>query len=505
MELVVFVGFFYKSGKIMKFKLIIVFVFCISSLYSGEWRIMNRIHNVEMRTLQVSPNGTCYFFDRYANEKAWTEVTKTIDDGKTRETLFLMNTNNLDSAMGYATKYFHTPMDFQVLNDSLIYLFFDGVRLFLKSTDGGENWEIKELSSQAPSTSEYYYRTKKIGYAILYDNNRGIIRYYDDGWGFRITNNDYEDLDYIKVSDDTTSFKVCGWFENTFYLDKAKREYTSNLGCESIADFYSILKSTDRGKTWKEYPNSDSVIYRKITFVNENLGFVWGAQADTLYPESDYNINVIYRTTDGGESWENILYRRDSTKYIGIDEFHYLDSSHYVATPVSRSEVEPKGKSYQFFYHTSNAGKTWELQFFDRDIANDIYGYIEEWEPMDCLQGYYPDRIYCMVWKWLCKYFPDDLTVPFAGNNLDEKQFSVYPNPAKTGEVINLEPAGNFSGRAEIKIYTIRGELIESFGAYFLGGNSIQFILGGDYHPGTYVIGIEIPGQPPAYEIIVIE
>ena len=488
----------------MKKILILIMIFIPLSLYSGEWRITGFLNAIYMRTLNVTPDGDLFFWDEGMSDSKYLTIMKTSDKGESWTNALRIKNGFGKSYQGYPGEYIDQPIDMYVVDDDVMYFFFKESRLFLKTTDGGDNWNVKEITEDVPLGNSSNYKSEDIISIDIICDSTGMIRY--GGWrgDFFITNDDFRSFDTIVVSKDSVVFNTIHWFDNTFILHKNKLEYLKMSNKYYKPDNYSLLKSTDRGKTWNEYPNTDSVLCRQIDFIDENLGFMWGGKRDPEYPESDYLVSVLYRTTDGGESWENLLFEKDSSYSVGLDEFVYLDSLNYITNPHYSKKTELTGISYQYFYHTTDAGKTWTIQHFDKDISNGEYTSIDYWTGMDCLKGYSPDNVFCMLNDWIASYFPDGNGV-LQYDERYEKKFNLYPNPAKTGEVINIEPTGNISVRAEIKIYTIRGELMESFGAYFLGDNSMQFVLDNLYHPGTYIIGIEMPGQPPAYEIIVIE
>ncbi len=488
----------------MKKILILILIFIPLSLYSGEWRITGFLNAIQMRTLNVTPDGDLFFWNEGVSDTRRLTIMKTSDRGISWSNVLRIKNTLKDTLQGYCANYLSRPIDMYVVDNNVMYFFFKESRLFLKTTDGGDNWNVKEMTPDVPLGSEENYKAERIGIANMIGDGKGIVGFV--GWRgyFHTTSDDFATIDTIIVSKDSVAYNSIEWFDDTFIVQKYKLEYHQSASKYFKPDYFSLYKSTDRGKTWKEYPNTDSVLCRQIDFIDENLGFMWGGKRDPEYPESNYLVSVLYRTTDGGESWENLLFEKDSSYSVGLDEFVYLDSLNYITNPHYSKKTELTGISYQYFYHTTDAGKSWTIQHFDKDISNGEYTSIDYWTGMDCLKGYSPDNVFCMLNDWIASYFPDGNGV-LQYDERYKKQFNIYPNPAKTGEEINIEPTGNISVRAEIKIYTIRGELMESFGAYFLGGNSIQFVLDNSYPPGTYVISIEIPGQPPAYEMIVIE
>jgi photosystem II stability/assembly factor-like uncharacterized protein len=66
-----------------------------------------------------------------------------------------------------------------------------------------------------------------------------------------------------------------------------------------------ILKTTDGGITWTEtilYVGNDNTYFHSVKFINRNLGIVLGT-----YSANGPNPVVIYKTYDGGQTWEEQL------------------------------------------------------------------------------------------------------------------------------------------------------------------------------------------------------
>jgi len=75
-----------------------------------------------------------------------------------------------------------------------------------------------------------------------------------------------------------------------------------------------ITKSIYKGETWTILPKINDYHLGKVDFVNENYGFVAGGRM-SIYPL----FGVIYRTKDGGNSWDNVSPEGIKTTISGID------------------------------------------------------------------------------------------------------------------------------------------------------------------------------------------
>ncbi|MBW6490757.1 MAG: T9SS type A sorting domain-containing protein [Lentimicrobium sp.] len=76
-----------------------------------------------------------------------------------------------------------------------------------------------------------------------------------------------------------------------------------------------IYKSTDGGETWNHSGLDESAYIGRIIIDYENEQRVFVAACGNLFSPDEHR--GIYRTTNGGENWENVLFLSDSTS--GID------------------------------------------------------------------------------------------------------------------------------------------------------------------------------------------
>lgn len=70
-----------------------------------------------------------------------------------------------------------------------------------------------------------------------------------------------------------------------------------------------IYKSTDAGETWQHLPNSPDGVVSKVVVHPTNPDIVWIATMGNPYVRD--NQRGIYKTTDGGQSWQQVLFVSD--------------------------------------------------------------------------------------------------------------------------------------------------------------------------------------------------
>jgi photosystem II stability/assembly factor-like uncharacterized protein len=119
----------------------------------------------------------------------------------------------------------------------------------------------------------------------------------------------------------------------------------------------ALLKTTDGGRTWKN-KNFDATVktFNAIQFFDENNGYVIG------------NAGLIYRTSDGGETW----IKQESGVTSNLRDIAII-------TPSTAMIVGPNG----VLLKTQNGGETWEKlvtpssrAFYKIKFINGFYGYI---------------------------------------------------------------------------------------------------------------------------------
>jgi len=146
----------------------------------------------------------------------------------------------------------------------------------LKTTDGGNSW-INQTSNTYNNLNSVSFIDTLNGWIVGEEGT--ILKTTDAGNEWHFVVNNFSDYNF------TSEYFVnqnIGWIVGGKIFD----EYNS----ESI-----ILKTTDGGNIWIE--QGEKTIYLlSCFFINENIGWVTGGRI--------HEGNIIYRTTDGGISWE---------------------------------------------------------------------------------------------------------------------------------------------------------------------------------------------------------
>jgi photosystem II stability/assembly factor-like uncharacterized protein len=151
----------------------------------------------------------------------------------------------------------------------------------IKSTDGGNNWQIINMYQYASSLIDMYFINKDTGFVTGKSRsgdtlNTALILYTTDGggtWATKFRNTDYDE-----------------------YCWKIQR-LTTQIYFASIEDLHSfkpsILKSTDGGMNWTKY------YVRDLPYNIEGIGFI-----DSLKGLTGGGPSGSFESDDGGLTWK---------------------------------------------------------------------------------------------------------------------------------------------------------------------------------------------------------
>lgn len=215
----------------------------------------------------------------------------------------------------------------QVVNDSVIVGVgrVRGPGWFYKTTNRGQTWTAKELSSIAPGLIDIYFTTPLTGWIvgltnITHANSSGIVLYTSDGgntWSPQITTSRQGEW----------CWKIQFPTPDTGYI---------SLQRNSLSPIY-FLKTTDAGFTWEEKLFSNSYYFvQGMGFINGSLGWAGGNSA-----------NPMWQTTNGGETWSPLTLGRRVNRFRIINShlaYAFGDSIYKYTAPFTSIQDETAGE-----------------------------------------------------------------------------------------------------------------------------------------------------------------
>lgn len=116
-----------------------------------------------------------------------------------------------------------------------------------------------------------------------------------------------------------------------------------------------MIRTLDGGKTWESMRSGTSIDLAAVRFVNESVGFMTGSG------------EVIFKTTDGGTTWEpnKIPFESHGSGFAyELGNLGVRDERTYCAADTSTAAC------------TENGGKDWRIHYFYRDKDRRYFSFI---------------------------------------------------------------------------------------------------------------------------------
>ncbi|MBN7818166.1 VPS10 domain-containing protein [Algoriphagus pacificus] len=123
---------------------------------------------------------------------------------------------------------------------------------------------------------------------------------------------------------------------------------------------YGVWKSKDAGKTWERAGLDKSRFISRMRIHPTNPDVVYAAVLGDIFKPDE--TRGVYKTTDGGATWEKLLYASDVAGAVDLvmdpnnPDVLYASTWDIVRTPYSLESGGPGSKIYK----TTDGGKTWE-------------------------------------------------------------------------------------------------------------------------------------------------
>lgn len=323
-----------------------------------------------------------------------------------------------------------------------------------RTTDGGNNWSNMAMNTPMSNKSmqDFYYQDTNIHYVLARgfypDLNGYIYKTTNSGtnWTQQYSYPTEQDkyLYGIKFTNLNTGYAWGG--TNTLFkttnsgnnwLALNQNYYMSNFSMyfKTENEFFiaggssgtplevrnSILKTTNAGSNWFVNAQNLTVSFNKLLFINDSIGFA-SIDAGKVYKTTNKGVNwdisfnntVVnsvlnridfinsmtgiavgshaHRTTDGGSSWQNIIYPNGSHLITA----HFLDTQNVLAADIGHC------------YKSTNCGNNWvtcslpsstyNREYTDFSFINNTTGYLlgHEYHPGPPNQG---GRYYAVILK----------------------------------------------------------------------------------------------------------
>jgi photosystem II stability/assembly factor-like uncharacterized protein len=231
----------------------------------------------------------------------------------------------------------------------------EGRALVLRTSSGGHSWVTTTLrSSGGPPTSvEFVDRTNGWAAGTDFWRTTNAGRY----WRWR----DSLDSSYAQEIRFTRRGPLVGWV-----VDGNVDDRTEHAGEET----YTVLRTTDGGKTWSRISSGAGSAFTDVAFVSETRGWAVGVLARDVSLTSEpswRNLALIRSTTDGGTTWSAPLgpadfgISADRPSHLWAVEFKNALCGWAVGDVTNLS-----GRSHGLVLRTVDGGVTWKMWISSR-------------------------------------------------------------------------------------------------------------------------------------------
>jgi len=345
--------------------------------------------------------------------RSWDKVYKTVDGGSnwTQITLPQAEEEYMPNSI-----YFSDNQNGVIVTSSKE----DNLRVII-SSDGGNTWEgiLEENYNLCDAV-----RTENGD--IFAISARGIYRTKDNGINWT-----HLDIPY-------------GWVHGDFQLtqDNVLILAQKKLGNYDFLSFLYI--STNNGDTWKEIDMTFDEGISSVHFFNALNGYV-GMKGD------------LYRTDDGGDTWENVLSLKEGG---GIQEIDF--ESEEIGVLVANN----------IFYRTIDGGSTWQVEYCDNSEI--IYSLFQV-----------DNQYYSALKDGFYKRSPNpDFDCDAINSTTIQNKLAVEIAPNPTTDYFHI--IGNGEGSYQVEIRDIKGAVLLSRNIF-----SDESIDIADLSMGLYLVSIQ--------------
>jgi photosystem II stability/assembly factor-like uncharacterized protein len=334
------------------------------------------------------------------------------------------------------------------MTDSSFRIVYDSYNLFTK--DGGQSFEKYFIAS-----------------------DRNLIEMDFDNTGKGVINGDFESyttydygrtVDTLKIPAKSCIVRDIRWQKNNTLM-----AYCMNTGSETTGYFVAV--SDDFGKTWK-IGNDYNSRFEHIEFANKTTGYAIDYIQTDASGEKQF---IIYKTTDAGNSWQNI-YDTGKEKIKGEMNLAVL----------SENEIIACGTEEKIIISTDDGGINWnkvdnryvieEKASYDLEITKDGYIFILSSDAQLCVS----------------------LSKPVSVEDIQEMQsnISISPNPISKGQTAEINIISKEDTPAEMKIFDLSGDEIHTETLYLHKGSEQSIAIASTrLNTGVYFAVLIVNGE----------
>lgn len=206
-----------------------------------------------------------------------------------------------------------------------------------------------------------------IGDSLEYLGNFELQNRYKNFGYFKVTSDGGESWRDVILDSNTYLRQIAMLDDKHGYIVKEPRGNYFNTAPNVITD--SLLVTGDFWNTWETLPLPEGVKHVWEALITSNDHFI----IKSLNARDNYNTFTLYRTNDGGRSWEEMGLPKEPDRSTGIRKLEFLDFETGIA---AGGVYKSQNRSEDIIYKTEDGGKTWrkvhEAEIYTSRGLNDM-------------------------------------------------------------------------------------------------------------------------------------
>jgi len=392
---------------------------------------------------------------KYLNEKAFIVTKRNLYSSEENHSERIQLTNR-EYGTGNRLHFLNSQYGFRGLNGKV-----------LRTTDSGFSWEptitsnlhfINRITSVNVDTVFAY-----VGYSSLYKSfDKGetwVHRTAPDGYDLEFPTAQTGYIVGEVMSVQKTTDGGMHWIKTRILSDSLQPLRDASFVSENegwavggVINTYGIVVHTSNGSDYEIQHTNRIQAYDQVKFINPEFGCVKGLE--------NWGINILLATTDGGETWNEILRVDD------IYDFHFFDAKHGI--------VIAGGSN---FFETFDGGTSWKLSFLPTNTAKSIVAFND-------------DQIWIYADNGMLSTLSEPIIVGIENKELFTKEYifslnNNYPNPFNPTTTITFTLPG--TGKVVLKVFNVLGQEVTTLvdATLTAGEHNVEFD-GAKFSSGIY-------------------